>query len=75
MAVPRKKHSKTQTKMRHKQRQRVNLKRLSDIVNIGKCTNCWAMTMSHTVCPKCWYYNGKQVVTIKTKSKEKVVEA
>lgn len=75
MAVPRKKHSKTQTKMRHGQWQRVNLKRMTDIVNLWKCPNCWAVTNSHTVCLKCGFYNWKQVMTIKTKSKEKVVEA
>lgn len=75
MAVPRKKHSVTQRKMRHAHRQTVNLNRLEKQVNLWKCPNCGGVINSHTVCKACWYYNGKQVVTIKTKSKEKVVEA
>ncbi len=28
---------------------------------IVKCKNCGEYTLSHTVCPACGYYDGKQV--------------
>lgn len=42
---------------------------------ISTCKNCGAKKLSHRVCPVCGYYKGKQVLTIKTKSKETVVDA
>ncbi len=36
------------------------------------CPNCKSMILPHMVCKKCGFYNGKQVLTIKTeKPKEK----
>ena len=32
------------------------------VSGLVKCPNCGAMIKSHNVCPKCGYYNGKQVV-------------
>lgn len=32
-----------------------------------KCTNCDTDILSHLVCKKCGFYNGKQVIKIKTK--------
>ena len=31
--------------------------------------------LTHRVCPVCGYYNWKQVITIKTKSKNDVIDA
>jgi large subunit ribosomal protein L32 len=42
---------------------------------VTKCSNCGKSKLSHRVCPSCGYYKGKQVITIKSKSKDKVVEA
>jgi large subunit ribosomal protein L32 len=36
-----------------------------------KCTHCGAMIPAHTVCPKCGYYKGKEVVNTLKKIKKK----
>jgi len=75
MAVPRKKISKSKRRSRHGQWQRVNLKRMANKYNIVTCSNCGAKKLSHRVCPTCWYYKWKQVITIKVKDKSVVVDA
>ena len=59
---PRKKISVHKSNQRHSTWERLTLKDLSTKYNVTKCSNCG-------------YYKGKQVVTIKTKSSDKVVEA
>ncbi len=73
--VPKKKVSKTQTRTRHATWQTINVKKMDKTYKLTVCKNCWKKKLSHQVCPYCGYYKGKQVVTIKTKSKEKVVDA
>jgi large subunit ribosomal protein L32 len=72
---PKKKISKTQGNTRHATRQRLNLVRMSDSYRVSKCQNCGATKLSHHVCPVCGYYKRKQVITIKSKSKDKVIDA
>lgn len=72
---PKKKISKMKTHTRHSTWLGLNLKRLSDSYPAVKCKNCGANKLAHNVCPVCGYYKGKQVITIKSKSKDKVVEA
>ena len=38
-------------------------------MEIVKCSHCGAMIQPHTVCQECGYYNGKQVLKVKTKKK------
>ena len=64
MAVPFRRTSKTAKRMR-----RTHFK--LSVSGLVKCPNCGAMIKSHTVCPKCGYYNGKQVVTKKAEKEEK----
>ena len=40
----------------------------------GKCSNCGVPKISHFACGKCGFYNGKKVLTIKTKKTKKPVE-
>lgn len=40
-----------------------------------KCENCSGPRYPHRVCDTCGFYNGKQVLTIKVKSKSKVIDA
>lgn len=75
MAVPRKKISKNQRRTRHSTWQTLNMKRLAKSYPVAKCNNCGANKLSHRVCAECGYYKGKQVITIKTKAKETVVDA
>lgn len=55
MAVPQRRTSKTAKRMR-----RTHFKLA--VKGLVKCPNCGAMIKAHNVCPKCGYYNGKEVV-------------
>lgn len=72
---PKKKISQAKGRQRHSTREGLNIKRMVDTYKISVCKNCGAKKLSHRVCPVCGYYKGKQVLTIKSKSKEKVVDA
>lgn len=64
MAVPFRRTSKTRKRMR-----RTHFK--LSVNGLVTCPNCGATIKSHNVCPKCGYYNGKEVVKVKTnKDKE-----
>lgn len=65
MAVPFRRTSKTSKRMR-----RTHFK--LSVSGLVKCPNCGATIKSHNVCPKCGYYNGKDVVT--RQKQEKVVD-
>lgn len=62
MAVPARRTSKTRKRLR-----RTHFKLES--TTLVKCSHCGASIQPHTVCPGCGYYNGKQVLNIKKKSK------
>jgi large subunit ribosomal protein L32 len=53
----------------------LNLKRLTDTYQVATCKNCGAKKLAYKVCPACGYYKGKQVITIKAKGNEKVIDA
>jgi large subunit ribosomal protein L32 len=38
------------------------------------CANCKNLILTHRVCEKCGYYNGKQVLKIKIKGKKQANE-
>ena len=61
MAVPRSKTSKAVTKGR----QTVNMKLKAP--HLVECGNCGNLIMQHHVCPKCGFYNGRQVITPEVK--------
>ena len=35
-----------------------------------ECPHCKAQIKAHTVCGACGYYNGKEVIAVKSKEKE-----
>lgn len=72
---PKKKISQAKSRTRHSTREGLNIQRMVDTYKISVCKNCGAKKLSHRVCPVCGYYKGKQVLTIKSKSKEKIVDA
>jgi len=72
---PKKKISQAKGRQRHSTREGLNIKRMVDTYKISVCKNCGAKKLSHRVCPVCGYYKGKQILTIKSKSKETVVNA
>lgn len=75
MIGPRKKISKRQKHTRQSMWQTRVIKKLIKVTNIVKCRNCWKNKLSHRVCKECGFYAGKQVITIKSKSKEKIIES
>lgn len=72
---PKKKISKTQKHSRHSTWVRMTLKKMSNRMALSACKNCGATKMAYRVCGSCGYYGDKQVLTIKTKQKETVMEA
>jgi len=62
---PKKKHSRAR---QGKRRASIKL----EIPDFNVCQNCKATIYPHTICKKCGFYKGKQVLTIKAKkTKEK----
>jgi large subunit ribosomal protein L32 len=57
MAVPKRKKSKSKTRMR-----RAVIK--ASTTTVKACPQCGASQQSHRVCPSCGYYRGRQVVTV-----------
>ena len=63
MGLPKRRHS----------NQRTRTRRAHDFLtatSLAACANCGAPKLSHRICPSCGYYRGKQVITIKVKSKK-----
>lgn len=63
MAHPKRRHSNTRTNLR---RSHDHLKTKS----LSKCSKCGTEIIPHRVCSVCGSYRGKQIKTIKVKSKE-----
>ncbi len=64
MAVPKRKSSK-----RRVRRRKATWKRNVIKPTLVECNHCHEMKTPHTVCSSCGYYNDKQVITIKSKTK------
>jgi large subunit ribosomal protein L32 len=75
MIWPKKKISIAKKHSRNATWQRLLLNKLQNMTNIVKCNNCGKVKLSHRVCQECGYYKGKQIITIKAKSKNTVIEA
>jgi large subunit ribosomal protein L32 len=60
---PKKRHSRAR---QGKRRASIKL----DIPGFAVCQNCKDMTLPHTVCKKCGFYNGRQVLVLKQKEKK-----
>ena len=63
MPLPKRRHSNQRTRLR-----RTHYK-LSKIT-VTECPRCHAACMPHTACSACGYYNGRQVLKIKSKAEE-----
>jgi large subunit ribosomal protein L32 len=57
MGVPKRK----QSKMRLRTRKAANRWHASEL---NKCGQCGTRILSHTACPSCGYYKGRQVLTV-----------
>lgn len=60
MAVPQRRTSKTAKRLR---RSHFKL----EVENLVSCPHCGEMIRQHRVCPHCGYYNGKEVIKVKSK--------
>jgi large subunit ribosomal protein L32 len=40
-------------------------------VNLVQCSNCGEMRMHHTVCPKCGFYAGREIIEVAKEAKSK----
>jgi large subunit ribosomal protein L32 len=58
MAVPKRKKSKSKTRMRRAVK-KVRMR------TVKACPQCGAPQEPHRVCPSCGYYRGRQVVSVK----------
>ncbi len=58
MAVPKFKTSQKRSRRRRAENMKISLTSLSI------CSNCGNKKLPHRVCPKCGFYNGKQVLEI-----------
>lgn len=75
MAVPRKKVSIAKKHQRTSTWKTLKIKKMLKKLSLVKCANCGWLKQNHHVCPHCWYYKSKQVLTIKTKNTNDVIEA
>jgi large subunit ribosomal protein L32 len=39
--------------------------------NLVQCSNCGEMRLSHTVCPNCGHYQGREVISMGKEEKKK----
>ena len=63
MAVQKSKTSKQRTNTRYAQWK-------ISAPNLSECPQCHELRASHRVCPKCGFYDGKQVVDVSKKEKK-----
>lgn len=75
MIGPKKKRSIAKKKQQKHTWMTYQLKKLKASTGIATCTNCHQPKRTHRVCSHCGFYAGKQVLTIKTKSSEKILDA
>lgn len=68
MIGPKKKISIAKKHSRHSTWLSINARKLINRTNVVVCENCGGSKLWHRVCTKCGYYNGKQVLVIKTKN-------
>jgi|GEM_PF-56608 len=72
--VPKKKTSKGRTSRRYKSFLNKARIRLTQAVNLKRCSNCGVAVLMHHACKKCGFYKGENVLgkTTKAKAEEKV---
>ncbi len=60
--VPKRKKSVSRMKKRYGSFKTKTLKKLSGLTHLVPCQNCGKKCLSHTVCPNCGMYHGKQII-------------
>lgn len=75
MAVPRKKVSIAKKHKRTSTWKTLKIKKMMKTLSLVKCPNCGHLNQNHHVCVSCGYYKNEQVMTIKSKGNENIIEA
>jgi len=75
MIGPRKKRSIAKKHEKHSAWKTGVMKKLTARTNLVACKNCNKFKLAHRVCPHCGWYRGKQVITIKSKKSETILDA
>lgn len=57
MAVPKRRKSKSRTRMRRAMNTKLKMPRLIE------CPNCGEYTLPHHICPNCGYYKGEEIIS------------
>ncbi len=60
--VPKKKTNKSDTKRRYGSFKTKVLKKLTNRLNLVSCADCGSKIPTHTACPDCGKYKGRQVI-------------
>jgi len=60
--TPKRKTSRSKVRSRYASFAAKVKKRLTNFVNLVKCSQCGEKRLSHQVCQNCGYYRGKQVI-------------
>jgi large subunit ribosomal protein L32 len=75
MAVPRKKVSIAKKHQRTSTWRTNKIKKTLKKLVLVACPNCGSLKRKHHVCPSCGYYKDKQVLIIKERTSQDVIEA
>jgi len=75
MIGPRKKRSIAKKHQNRNMWMTKQMKKLAKRTNIVTCKNCKQPKLSHRVCKSCGFYGDKQLLTIKTKKAEQILDA
>ncbi len=75
MAVPKKKVSIAKKKQRTSTWKTLKIKKMMNKLSLVKCPSCGDFKQNHHVCTSCGFYRDNQVLTIKSKNKDSVIEA
>lgn len=70
--VPKKKTSRARGNRRYKAFQNKARVRLSEAVQLAKCSHCGAQIRAHHACDECGYYRDKDLMGKMAKAEEKV---
>lgn len=65
--VPKKKTTKRVTKQRYGSFKTKVLNKLTNRTNLTECKDCGSKIPTHTACPDCGKYNGRQVINVQKK--------
>ncbi len=52
-------------------KRRSSVWKLENPTNIVSCPNCGEPILAYRVCPKCGFYKGEQIVTVKADEEQK----